>query len=84
MAEHLELLIDRVATPIGELLVVADRDGNLRALDWTDHEARMRRLLDRHYGKDGYTLAPARDPGGLARPCGATSRATSARSTGCR
>jgi methylated-DNA-[protein]-cysteine S-methyltransferase len=62
----LALLVDRVATPIGELLVVADRDGNLRAVDWTDHEAQMRRLLDRHYGKEGYTLAPARDPGGLA------------------
>ena len=42
MAEPLELLIDRVATPIGELIVIADRDGKLRTVDWTDHEARMR------------------------------------------
>ena len=61
----LELLIDRLPTPIGELIVVADRDGKLRALDWTDHEPNMRRLLDRHYGKKGYTLEKARDPGGL-------------------
>ena len=27
----------------------------------------MRRLLDRAYGRDGYTLTPARDPGGLTR-----------------
>ena len=65
MAEPLALLIDRLQTPIGELIVVADRDGKLRALDWTDHEANMRRLLDRHYGKKGYTLDKARDPGGL-------------------
>ena len=65
MAEPLALLIDRLATPIGELLIVADSDGNLRTIDWTDHDARMRRLMDRYYGKGRYTLTPARDPGGL-------------------
>src|SRR5262249_37733837 len=54
-------------TPIGELLIIADHEGKLRTIDWTDHEARMRLLLDRYYGKDGYTLEPARDPGGLTR-----------------
>jgi len=62
----LEFLIDRVATPIGELIVVADGDGNLRTIDWTDHEARMKQLLDRQYGKGSYTLKPARNPGGLS------------------
>ena len=65
--EPLALLVDRLQTPIGELLIVADRDGNLRTIDWTDHEARMRQLLDRYYGKGGYTLEAARDPGGLTR-----------------
>ena len=65
--EPLALLVDRLQTPIGELLIVADRDGKLRTIDWTDHEARMRQLLDRYYGKGGYTLTPARDPGGLTR-----------------
>lgn len=62
----LEFLIDRIATPIGELIVVADADGNLRTIDWTDHEARMKRLLDRQYGKGGHVLKPARNPGGLS------------------
>ena len=66
MAEMLELLIDRIATPMGELLVIADGDGNLRTIDWTDHERRMKRLLDRQYGKGRYRLTPARDPGGLS------------------
>jgi methylated-DNA-[protein]-cysteine S-methyltransferase len=70
MAEPLALLVDRLPTPIGELAIVADRDGRLRAVDWTDHEARLRRLLDRYYGKAGgkagYTLGKARDPGGLS------------------
>ncbi len=67
MVEPLELLIDRLATPIGELIVIADRAGRLRAVDWTDHEARMKRLLDRCCGKGRYTLTPKRDPGGLTR-----------------
>jgi methylated-DNA-[protein]-cysteine S-methyltransferase len=70
MAEPLTLLVDRLQTPIGELLIVADGAGKLRTIDWTDHEARMRQLLDRYYGpkeskRGGYTLQPARDPGGL-------------------
>ena len=62
----LELLIDRIDTPIGEMILVADRDGNLRAADWTDHEERMQKLLCRHYERDGFTLTPARNPGGLS------------------
>ncbi len=46
--EH--LLLDRLATPIGEALLVTDEAENLRALDWADHEGRMRRLLRLHYG----------------------------------
>ncbi len=65
MGEILHLSIDRIDTPIGEMLIVADHDGNLRAIDWTDHEARMRRLLRLHYGEDGCRLEPARNPSGL-------------------
>lgn len=67
MAELLEFKVDRLATPVGELLVVADSEGQLRTIDWTDHEARMRLLLDRYYGKGRYALRPARDPGGLTK-----------------
>lgn len=66
MAERHDFLIDRIATPIGELIVVADRTGKLRAIDWTDHETRMGLLLRRYYGAGRYTLTPERDPGGLA------------------
>jgi methylated-DNA-[protein]-cysteine S-methyltransferase len=60
-----DFFIDRLATPIGELIVIADSEGALRTIDWTDHEARMKLLLGRYYGKDRYTLTPKRDPGGL-------------------
>ncbi len=64
--EKLDLLIDRIATPAGEMIVIADIDGNLRVIDWTEHEARMKQLLDQQYGKGTYTLTPARNPGGLS------------------
>jgi methylated-DNA-[protein]-cysteine S-methyltransferase len=68
----LQLLIDRIDTPIGEMILVADRDGNLHATDWTDHEPRMHNFLRRRYangrdGNDGFKLTPTRNPGGLSR-----------------
>ena len=65
MSNVLELFVDRIGTPIGELLLAADGTGKLRALDWADYEERMLRLLRLHYGKEGYTLVPAHDPHGL-------------------
>jgi methylated-DNA-[protein]-cysteine S-methyltransferase len=44
------LRLDRLATPIGEALIVTDESGYLRALDWADCAASMRRLLRLHYG----------------------------------
>ena len=55
-------LLDRLETPIGTMLVVTDRDAQLRALEWEDHEARMRRLLRLHYGANGFVLAEGRAP----------------------
>ena len=40
MAKPLALLIDRIKTPIGELGIVADEDGKLRAVEWTEHDSR--------------------------------------------
>lgn len=67
MPEPLDFKVDRLATPVGELVIIADAAGRLRAIDWTDHEARMRRLLDRYYGRGRYILSPAHDPGGLTQ-----------------
>ena len=61
MVETFDFFIDRIATPIDEMIIVADGDGRLRTIDWTDHEARMKLLLDRYYGKGRYTLTPKRD-----------------------
>ncbi len=71
VAQPLRLLVDRVKTPIGELMVAADEMGALRAIDWSDRETGLRRLLRLHYGKDGYALTPHRDPHGLSAAMGA-------------
>jgi methylated-DNA-[protein]-cysteine S-methyltransferase len=62
MPDILHLLSDRIETPIGTLILVADADGNLRVTDWTDHEDRMLQLLERHYGKNKFRLEPTRNP----------------------
>lgn len=44
------LRLDRLATPIGQSLIVTDDAAYLRALDWADRESSMVRLLRLHYG----------------------------------
>lgn len=41
------LFLDRLATPMGEGLLITDAEGFLRAFDWTSHEDRMHLLLRR-------------------------------------
>ena len=55
--------LDRFDTPLGTALLVTDADGVLRALDWEDHEARMKDLLRLQYG--AVVLQEARSPGDL-------------------
>jgi methylated-DNA-[protein]-cysteine S-methyltransferase len=45
----LTFLTDTIASPLGEMMVVTDEEGALRALEWTDLTERMERLLARHY-----------------------------------
>jgi methylated-DNA-[protein]-cysteine S-methyltransferase len=65
MTDVLQLLTDRIRTPIGEMLIFADQEGNLRATDWTEFDGRMRRFLERQYGADGFILKASRNPNGL-------------------
>ena len=60
------LTLDHVATPVGEVLLVTDAEGAVRALDFADYEARMLRLLGRHCGGDP-VLVEGRAPDGVRR-----------------
>ena len=51
------LYADRLESAIGTLLLIHDREGHLRALDFHDFESRMRRLLRLHYGVEGNDFA---------------------------
>ncbi len=54
------LTLDRVSTPVGEVLLVTDGEGAVRALDFADYEDRMTRLLARH--APGASLTAGRAP----------------------
>lgn len=58
----LRFILDRQATPIGDMLLVADETGALRGLDWHDYEPRMRLLLRRQYDAEPALLAGRAPP----------------------
>jgi methylated-DNA-[protein]-cysteine S-methyltransferase len=69
MAGEKQVLVsERIATPIGVMLVLTDCEGRLRALDWEDYEARMARLLRLHYGEHGIERVPGRTPDNVREP----------------
>ena len=45
----LQFFLERVASPLGEMLIITDERARLRALDWHDHEERMHLLMRRQY-----------------------------------
>jgi methylated-DNA-[protein]-cysteine S-methyltransferase len=47
------LFVDLIDSPVGTILLVHDAEMHLRALDFEDHEPRMRRLMRLHYGQEG-------------------------------
>ncbi|MET0343862.1 MAG: methylated-DNA--[protein]-cysteine S-methyltransferase [Polyangiales bacterium] len=56
----LTLVVERVPTPVGTMLVLTDTDDLLRAVDWDDYTERMHRLLRLHYGEHGVQLREGR------------------------
>jgi methylated-DNA-[protein]-cysteine S-methyltransferase len=60
MPEPLRLLLNRLATPIGQMLILTD-------IDWLDHEARMRLLLERQYRRQGLIVEENSAPNACTR-----------------
>jgi len=63
MTDAVHLYVGRLATPVGELAIVADELGRLRALHWGDQEAQLLRALRLQCA--AFALEPADDPAGL-------------------
>lgn len=53
----LTLRLEKLQTPIDVLLVVTDERDVVRVVYFDDDEDGLRRVLRRHYGRDGFTLA---------------------------
>jgi methylated-DNA-[protein]-cysteine S-methyltransferase len=45
----LNFLTDTIPTPLGDMMIVTDEQDALRAVEWTDLNDRMKRLLQRQY-----------------------------------
>lgn len=54
------LTLDRLTTPVGEVLLITGPEGAVRALDFAGYEPRMHRLLARH--SPGAILTEGRGP----------------------
>lgn len=66
MTESVRLLLDHLETPVGQLALVADQAGQLRALGFTDGHARMEQQLCSLLGKRTSFVTPSYNPGGLS------------------
>lgn len=66
MSGILSLSIDTVVTPIGTMMIAADREANLRVALFADDEEVIRRQLRLQYGHGQFTLEPVHDPYGLS------------------
>src|SRR5205823_8347493 len=55
----MKLLLNRTGTPLGELLLVTDEQGSVRALDFDDHRFRVHRVLTKRYGEHELLDAPS-------------------------
>ncbi len=65
----LALLQERLATPLGPLLILSDHQQQLRGVDWLDHEARLRQLLARQYRQGGVTVTAVADSAPPSAAC---------------
>jgi methylated-DNA-[protein]-cysteine S-methyltransferase len=58
----LNFTYDTIQSPTGEMMIVTDSDGALRALEWTDLEDRMTRLFGRQYKGRAIKLTQSEAP----------------------
>jgi methylated-DNA-[protein]-cysteine S-methyltransferase len=63
----LRILIERVPSPLGEVIIGTDDKGALRVVDFADYEPRMHTLLRRQYGTENFVFEKAKINSGAAR-----------------
>jgi methylated-DNA-[protein]-cysteine S-methyltransferase len=65
MDNRLHLFFDQMKTPLGDLMLLSDEFGSLRAVKWIDQGDRMRLLLARQYRSTEIAMESRRNPFGL-------------------
>jgi methylated-DNA-[protein]-cysteine S-methyltransferase len=63
-----EFMLDHLASPIGEIVLLTDDRGRLRALAWQEHEQRLRKLLSSQYRTTGIQIVEGRAPAAVRTP----------------
>ncbi|MGM3161562.1 methylated-DNA--[protein]-cysteine S-methyltransferase [Dickeya undicola] len=58
-------LFDTLPTPIGDLLLIADENYHLRAVEWCEYEEKLYQSLNKRYRNDPFVLKACGNPGGL-------------------
>ena len=66
MTESLRFLLDRVPTPIGAMIIAADREGNLRVALFAEDEEVVRHYLRLQCGSDAFMFEAIANPHGLS------------------
>ncbi len=59
--------MERMPSPLGEVIVGTDDKGALRLVDFADYEPRLHRLLRRQYGESTFALVETRKRSAAAR-----------------
>jgi methylated-DNA-[protein]-cysteine S-methyltransferase len=63
----LRIFLERIESPVGEVVIGCDGDDALRIVDFADYRARMLTLLVRQYGEKAVALEQACKPSAAAR-----------------
>lgn len=66
MPETLRIFVDRIATPVGEMMLAVDAEGRLRGAHWDETEEGLALTLGRHHATRDARIETARDPGGVS------------------
>jgi methylated-DNA-[protein]-cysteine S-methyltransferase len=65
MDDRLHVFSDKMKTPLGDLILLADESGNLRAIEWADHEDRIYPSLSRRDRAMQITMESCANPFGF-------------------
>jgi methylated-DNA-[protein]-cysteine S-methyltransferase len=58
----MKLILDRYASPTGDMMLVTDQDGHIRIFEWIDHQDRMDQLLARQYKNKQFDVVKGTAP----------------------